>query len=45
MWNVKIKTNKQRKKKREREGQTKKQTLNYRGQTDDYQKGGRWEDG
>ena len=28
-----------------RERQTKKQTLNYKEQTDGYQKGGRWEDG
>ena len=32
-------------KKRERERQTKKQTLNYREQTDGYQKGDGWEDG
>ena len=37
MWNLRTKTNKQRKKRKER--QTKKQTLNYREQADGYQRG------
>ena len=40
MQNLKIQTNEQRGKKRER--QTKKQTLNYREQTDGYQMRGGW---
>ena len=40
MWNLRNKTNKQRKSKRKR--QTKKQTLNHRKQTDGYQRGGGW---
>ena len=44
MWNLSSKTNEQRKT-RERERQIKKQTLNYREQTDGYQKGGGWGDG
>ena len=39
MWNLRNKTNDQRKR------QTKKQTLNYREQTDGYQKGRGWRDG
>ena len=39
------KENKQAKEKRKRERQTKKQTLNYREQTDGYQRGGGWGDG
>ena len=39
MWNLRNKMNEQRDKK-EREAQTKKQTLNYRQQTDGYQRGG-----
>ena len=50
MWNLRNKTNEQRKKKkkrerkRERERQTKKQTLNYREHTNDYQRGSGWGD-
>jgi len=44
MWNLRNKTNEQRGKKG-RERQAKKQTLNYREHTDDYQRGGRWGDG
>ena len=40
MWHLKDKTNKQRGKNKERGRQTKKQTLNYTEQIDDYQKGG-----
>ena len=40
MWDLRNKTNKQRGQK-ERERQTKKQTFNYRKQTDGYQRGGR----
>ena len=39
MWNLRNKTNEQ-SKKREQERQTKKQTLNYREQTDSCQRGG-----
>ena len=40
MWNLRKKTNEQRKKERER--QTKKHTLNYSQQTDGYQNGSGW---
>ena len=42
MWNLRNKTNEQRKegeRERERERETEKQTLNYREQTDDYERG------
>ena len=38
MWNLRKKTNEQRGEIRERERQSKKQTLNYREQTDGYQR-------
>ena len=41
MWNLGNKSNEQRE---EKKRQTKKQTLNYREQTDGYQRGGRWEE-
>jgi len=44
MWNLRNKTNEQRVKK-DREKQTKKQTLTYREQTGGYQRGGGWGDG
>ena len=40
LWNLRNKINKQREKVRER--QSKKQILNYRGQTDGYQRGDGW---
>ena len=40
MWNLRNKTSKQRRRKRVKGKQTKKQTLNYRQQTDGYQRGG-----
>ena len=42
MWNLRNKTNGQSVK---REKQTKKETLNYRAQTDGYQRGSGWGDG
>ena len=39
VWNLRNKTNEQRRDKRERKRQIKKQTLKYRGQTDGYQRG------
>ena len=44
MQNLRNRTIKGEKNKRERERQTKKQTLNYRKQTGGYQKGGEWGD-
>ena len=42
MWNLRNKTNEERK--REREKKTKEQTLNYREQSDCYQRGDGWKD-
>ena len=42
MWNLRSNTNEQRDKRRERVRQMEKQTLNYRGQTDGYLRGGGW---
>ena len=39
MWNLRNKTNEQREEKKEGERQTKKQTLNYREQTDGFLRG------
>ena len=41
IWNLRNKTTEEEKKER----QTERQTLNYREQTDGYQRGGRWGDG